>query len=95
MTRLISSNIPENGKVHAEAGYLKLYWFMLDSHVHVDGLCSSKPKYTNEETGCYIILKKLEMTLGLFTQIVPMGRAGICQLKLRGKGVFVQFIMTS
>lgn len=55
-----------------------------------------KPKYTNEETGCYIILSKVEMTLGLFSKFVLMGWVGICfyqlvQLRLRGKGVFVQF----
>lgn len=62
----------------------------------VGGLLASKPKYTNEETGCYVSLKKVEMTLGLFIKIVLMGWAGICycqleQYQTERKGVFVQF----
>lgn len=54
------------------------------------GLCSSKPKYTHEETGCYVILRKVEMTLSLYTEMILMGWVGIdyCQLswfKLRGR----------
>lgn len=71
--------------------------------VHVDGLCASKPKYTSEETGRYIILKQVEMTLGSFPEILLMGWVGIryCQLmqfKLRGRACLyslrAQFIMT-
>lgn len=52
-------------------------------------LCS-KPKYTNELTGYYVSLKKVQMTLGLFIEVVLMGCVGICycqlvQLKLRGR----------
>lgn len=49
--------------------------------VHVDELCASKPKYTSEEIGHYIILKQVEMTLSLFTEILLMGWVGIryCQ----------------
>lgn len=48
--------------------------------VDVDGLCSSKSKYTHEETGRCVILKTLEITYGLFTKTVQMGRVGILLL---------------
>lgn len=74
--------------------YIDACWTRMQ-HGAVGGLCSSKPKYTNE-TSCYIILKKLEMTLGLFSKIVLMGLFGICYCRLcviqtERKGVFVQF----
>lgn len=61
----------------------------------MDGLCCSKPKYTNKETSRYVIFNKVEITLGMFTKIVLVGWAGICHCRLvsqtEGKGVFVHF----
>lgn len=61
----------------------------------MDGLCCSKPKYTNKETSCYVIFNKVEITLNLFTKIALAGWAGICHCQLvsqaEGKGVFVHF----
>lgn len=77
-TILISCNITEKEKVHAvPKNSIDSCWTHMQC-VDVDGLCASK--YANEEMGCCIISEKVEMTLGLFTEIVLMGWVGICYI---------------
>ena len=63
---------------------------MSDSHVDVDGLCSSEPKNTNEEeTGLlYNFKKKLEMILGsLATNCTNRSEFAIVNFHTERKGV--------
>lgn len=58
--------------------YIDLCWTRMLC-VDVDGLYASEPKYTNEDTGCYVSLEKAEMTSG---EIVQTGWVGICYCRL-------------